>query len=671
MEKLKQFASLKVLCYVLAPILFLILMLSGIYLSFQNENTYDMSVNDYYQTTNFADNYYGRIRSIYYSISSMYAEIPFQVSDTSYSLIQNGEEEIYYQSPDYYSGFYQYFRFIIVDRQSQIIFTNIKTDNYEQEIENIKQGKYYWYYETENIQTDIEKIDEYNIRYDYGLVQLEQLKQLGLDFYIDFDEEQVEVGNSFYLEKTLYDTMMGVKEVPMYAIPITSVLLILIVIYLIWSIGHKKGVEGIYLNSLDKISYELVCIIAFFLFVIVVVVANAVTSGSLNIVFLSLSLISYLVAYTILATLATTTIKRLKAKTLFKELWIAKIYRWIKRNMENLIFSNTSIMSKVAIVYVGIIFISFLIVLFFHDGFWIILLPVFWGFSFYKIAQYMKQIKTIEQALKDIYEGKEEVVIDSQNLDKEFKQIATYVNDIAKGFSSAVEKSLKSERMKTELITNVSHDIKTPLTSIINYVDLLKKEEMPSEKAKEYLEVLDNKSQRLKRLTEDLVEASKASSGNIKLNMEILDVKELIKQVSGEFEDKFEEKHLELNTYMPKEDCLIKADSRYLYRVLENLYGNIVKYALESSRVYIDVFLVEGKVQIQMKNISKEKLNISAEELKQRFVRGEASRNTEGSGLGLSIAESLTNLQGGRFEIYLDGDLFKVIIEFERQKKEH
>ena len=327
MEKLKQFASLKVLCYVLAPILFLILMLSGIYLSFQNENTYDMSVNDYYQTTNFADNYYGRIRSIYYSISSMYAEIPFQVSDTSYSLIQNGEEEIYYQSPDYYSGFYRYFHFIIVDRQSQIIFTNIKTDNYEQEIENIKQGKYYWYYETENIQTDIEKIDEYNIRYDYGLVQLEQLKQLGLDFYIDFDEEQVEVGNSFYLEKTLYDTMMGVKEVPMYAIPITSVLLILIVIYLIWSIGHKKGVEGIYLNSLDKISYELVCIIAFFLFVIVVVVANAVTSGSLNIVFLSLSLISYLVAYTILATLATTTIKRLKAKTLFKELWIAKIYR--------------------------------------------------------------------------------------------------------------------------------------------------------------------------------------------------------------------------------------------------------------------------------------------------------------------------------------------------------
>ena len=653
----------------MVPILLLILVLSSVYLSFQNENTYDMEVKDYYQTSNFAKNYYGRIRSIYYDISGMYASVPFQVGDISYSLIQDEKEKIYYQSPEYYSGFYQYFRFIILDEKNQILFTNIKTDNYQQEIENIKQGKYYWYYESGQIHTDIEKINESNIRYDYGLDALEKLQQLGLDFYVDFDEEQVEVGNGYYLEKTLYDTMIEFKQVPTYAIPITSVLLILIVTYLIWSIGHKKGEKGIYLNSLDKISYELVCIFALSLLVIVLVVVNAITSAKLNIVSLSLSMISYFVGYIILATLVTTTIKRLKAKTLFRELWIAKMYRWIKRNMENLIFSNTSIMSKVAIVYVGIIVISLLIVLVFHDGIWILLLPVFWGFCLYKIAQYMKQIKTIEQALKDIYEGKKEVNISTQNLDKEFKQIAMYVNDIAKGFSVAVEKSLKSERMKTELITNVSHDIKTPLTSIINYVDLLKKEEMPSEKAKEYLEVLDNKSQRLKRLTEDLVEASKASSGNIKLNMEILDVKELMKQVSGEFEDKLEEKHLELNTYMPKEDCLIKADSRYLYRVLENLYGNIVKYALESSRVYIDVFLVEGKVQIQMKNISKEKLNISADELKQRFVRGEASRNTEGSGLGLSIAESLTNLQGGRFEIYLDGDLFKVIIEFERQKK--
>lgn len=187
---------------------------------------------------------------------------------------------------------------------------------------------------------------------------------------------------------------------------------------------------------------------------------------------------------------------------------------------------------------------------------------------------------------------------------------------------------------------------------------------MPNEKAKEYLEILDNKSQRLKRLTEDLVEASKATSGNIKLNIESINLKELIKQISGEFEDKFNEKNLELILQMPKEKVNIKADSRYLYRVIENMYTNIIKYALEGSRVYIDIIKKENKVEIHLKNISKAKLNISTEELMQRFVRGDTSRNTEGSGLGLSIAESLTKLQGGNFNIYLDGDLFKVVIEF-------
>ena len=221
--------------------------------------------------------------------------------------------------------------------------------------------------------------------------------------------------------------------------------------------------------------------------------------------------------------------------------------------------------------------------------------------------------------------------------------------------------------MKTELITNVSHDIKTPLTSIINYVDLLKKEEMPNEKAKEYLDILDKKSQRLKRLTEDLVEASKASSGNIKLNMEKLDVKELIKQISGEFEDKLKEKKLDLILSMPEENAFVMADSRYLYRVVENMYSNIVKYALPSSRVYVDIISDEENIRIELKNISKEKLNISADELMERFVRGESSRNTEGSGLGLSIAQSLTELQKGKFNIYLDGDLFKVTISFEKE----
>lgn len=276
-----------------------------------------------------------------------------------------------------------------------------------------------------------------------------------------------------------------------------------------------------------------------------------------------------------------------------------------------------------------------------------------------------KQVDNIKEALKSIYEGKTEQRLNADELNGVFKELSIYINDIAGGFSNAIEESLKSERLKTELITNVSHDIKTPLTSIINYVDLLKKEEMPNETAKEYLEILDTKSQRLKKLIEDLVEASKASSGNIKLNKENLNIKELINQVTGEFADKFKNRNLDVIIDFPQEEVVIKADSRYMYRVIENLYSNIAKYALDNSRVYIDVTKNNNKISLVLKNISSEKLNISSDELMQRFVRGDVSRNTEGSGLGLSIAKDLTELQEGTFNMYLDGDLFKVVLEFD------
>ena len=223
---------------------------------------------------------------------------------------------------------------------------------------------------------------------------------------------------------------------------------------------------------------------------------------------------------------------------------------------------------------------------------------------------------------------------------------------------------MKSERLKTELITNVSHDIKTPLTSIINYVDLLKKEDIKDEKIKEYIDILDVKSQRLKKLTEDLVEASKASSGNVKLNIESINIKELINQTIGEFKDRLESRNLQIETDMPHEDVRIDADNRYMFRIMENLFSNISKYAQENSRVYIDVKKTNKKVNISIKNISKDRLNISSDELMQRFVRGDKSRYTEGSGLGLSIAKSLTELQRGTFDIVIDGDLFKVVMEW-------
>ena len=228
---------------------------------------------------------------------------------------------------------------------------------------------------------------------------------------------------------------------------------------------------------------------------------------------------------------------------------------------------------------------------------------------------------------------------------------------------------MKSERLKTELITNVSHDIKTPLTSIINYVDLLKTEDIQNEKANEYIKILEQKSQRLKKLIEDLVEASKASSGNVKLNLENISIKELFNQTIGEFEDKLESKRLNIEVNMPNTDLRVNADSRYLYRIVENLFSNITKYALDGSRVYIDIKEKTDVIEIALKNISKDKLNISSEELMQRFVRGDKSRYTEGSGLGLSIAQSLTELQGGKFDITVDGDLFKVIMTWPKIEK--
>ncbi|MCR5623926.1 MAG: HAMP domain-containing histidine kinase, partial [Lachnospiraceae bacterium] len=231
-------------------------------------------------------------------------------------------------------------------------------------------------------------------------------------------------------------------------------------------------------------------------------------------------------------------------------------------------------------------------------------------------------------------------------------------------------RATKDERTKAELITNVSHDIKTPLTSIINYVDLIKRENVDNPKIKEYTEVLSAKSERLKVLISDLVEASKTDTGNIELEFTRINVNELSSQVLGEFSEKFEEKKLQVVTELPDESPTIYVDGRRMYRILENIFQNVYKYAMENTRVYFSVNVYEavGKVKIDLKNISKDELNISPDELTERFVRGDKSRSTEGSGLGLSIAKNLTKLMGGDFDIAINGDLFQVSIEFEVQE---
>ncbi|MEG1293509.1 MAG: HAMP domain-containing sensor histidine kinase [Clostridium sp.] len=296
--------------------------------------------------------------------------------------------------------------------------------------------------------------------------------------------------------------------------------------------------------------------------------------------------------------------------------------------------------------------------------------------SFYLLFRRAAEHDKIHTAVERLAAGETSYQVNPDDFEGKEWDLAININNISVGLETALQEKVKSERLKSDLITNVSHDIKTPLTSILNYVDLIKREQIQDEKICGYLDVLEQKSQRLKTLTEDLVEASKASSGNLKLEISDIDFIELIYQTNGEFEEKFASRHLELITNAPDETLIIEADGRQLWRVLENLYNNAYKYAMDKSRIYVDIVKEESvlsdhgtyspkQVLFSIKNISTNSLNIRPEELTERFVRGDVARTTEGSGLGLSIAKSLTELQNGRFEICIDGDLFKVLVAFD------
>lgn len=280
------------------------------------------------------------------------------------------------------------------------------------------------------------------------------------------------------------------------------------------------------------------------------------------------------------------------------------------------------------------------------------------------IIKVLKQYAKVKKAAVDMADGNMDVRVDTTKMLIDLEEHGQALNKIGSGLNTAVNERMKSERMKTELITNVSHDIKTPLTSVINYVDLLQKENFDNDTARSYLEVLDRQAKRLKKLIEDLIEASKAASGSIKFNMESVNARVLLNQSVGEFEDRLQGSNITVVTQIPDRDVYVRADNRYLFRVLDNLMSNIVKYSQEGTRAYVELKEENGRAHYTFKNISKDKLNISADELMERFVRGDRSRNTEGNGLGLSIARSLTESMGGKMELTVDGDLFKVDVSF-------
>lgn len=357
-------------------------------------------------------------------------------------------------------------------------------------------------------------------------------------------------------------------------------------------------------------------------------------------------------------------IKRIKGRNLWKNSLLRVIVRFIYK-----IYDNRKKTTKTVFLLCGFFLVQGIAVLF-RNGVTMLLVLLADVGVFYVVLNGLLLKEKLKKGIEEIALGNMEYQIPLQGLRGENLKLAEMINGIANGFHMVVEEAMKNERLKTDLITNVSHDIKTPLTSIINYVAILKQSDIADPKIQGYLDILEAKAQRLKTLTEDVVEASKVSSGNISLEYMDVDLVEMIQQTEGEMAEKFEARNLKMIVNLPAEPAVVHVDGRRMWRVLENIFGNVAKYAMPGTRVYADLKLEEDTVDLSLKNVSEHQLNISADELTERFIRGDLSRSSEGSGLGLSIAQSLTTMQGGTFNLYLDGDLFRVNIRFPRVKKQ-
>ncbi len=486
-----------------------------------------------------------------------------------------------------------------------------------------------------------------------------------------FPNHNDEFGSMFVQFQKFHDNYRN----SIYPVPLSFLLLLLFLIITITFTGHKKGQETIALNYFDKwyteigFSFVVAGIIALFIATKYICV---MLYRSLNVDIFYLLILAYAMMYPFCMFGFLSLIRRLKANVLFHNSLIYRFFNTLKTFIRDF-FAQQSITYRVFGIIGLFAAVQFLAFYLYNNPilldrkleFLIVAVPdyLYLGFILLKASI---DYNIITQETKKIAEGNLTHKIPVVTMQEPALTLAHYVNNIGDGLSAAVDEKLKSERLKTELIANVSHDIKTPLTSIINYVDLLKKEKLDNETANGYLDILSSKSWRLKTLIEDLMEASKASSGTLSLNLEYLNLVELIRQSIGEFDDRFASHNLETVLNMTEEPVYILADGRSTYRIIENIFSNTYKYALSGTRIYVDIISDLQTITVSVKNISASKLNINADELMERFARGDLSRNTEGSGLGLSIARSLAALQDAIFDIELDGDLFKAILKFKR-----
>lgn len=472
----------------------------------------------------------------------------------------------------------------------------------------------------------------------------------------------IELQEGFIPRTYEYRLSLWLLDMKNALIPLTVLFVVLTLFCFFWQMaaaGHWQGFEGIHLTWFDKIPLDLmavgILIPALAIFGEYYLYSSRLLKalwGTAILCFVYLFIISF--------------VTRCKAGTVLKNnvIWyvirlawkiVKTVWRWLCHLVRSI-----PLIWKTAL---GIAVVFFLILLF---GSYSSMLSLPMVLLYLVLALFTMYVAigfvTLQRGVRALAEGDYSAPVDTRYLVGEMRRCGDNLNKVQQGVQHAVEERLRSERMKTELITNVSHDIKTPLTSIVNYVDLLKKEEIDNPKAQEYLEVLDRQSKRLKKLTEDLVDASKASSGVMPVDCQPTNVNVLLSQLEGEYEERLQKADLTMIVHPAAGDPVALADGKLLSRVMDNLMNNIGKYAMPGTRVYAAAAADDHEVTISIKNVSRNELNISADELMERFVRGDSSRHTEGSGLGLSIAKSLVELQGGRFELSIDGDLFRADI---------
>lgn len=446
-------------------------------------------------------------------------------------------------------------------------------------------------------------------------------------------------------------------------------------VFLVYACGYRKDKEGIVLTWFDRLPLEVISAAVFFVELVPICIIGAIATENSRIIVMNLNVFIPIVVSAAIGfcAIALWYVLSLCVRIKYGKWWrnsiCYKACSFVWRAVRKLFDNITLLWKLILFVFIKAVIELFVLAAASADGglifLWLIETVLLSAAAFGAALQ----INELQKAAEKMAGGNLGYKVRTEKMFSICKTHGENLNKIGEGLSKAVDERIKSERFKTELITNVSHDIKTPLTSIINYVDLLEKEELHNEKAEEYLAVLERQSSKLKKLIEDLVEASKASTGNLEVGNELLEAGVFLTQTVGEFEEKLSLVGLELIVQKPEEPLYILADGRHLWRVVDNLMNNICKYAQPSSRVYVNLEKEEEKVVMTFRNISKYQLNINGSELTERFVRGDSSRNTEGHGLGLSIAKSLMDLIGGDMRIVVDGDLFKVILRFELQKE--